>query len=143
MLDRNAAVEVEVDVDVDVDVEVDVDAHQRPRYLRTSLGNWLYIPIETTKQPEKQEDTVERYLTVSMLECVQPPGRCAEPALLNPMTSRMVHADERLVERTRMIPVVDSSRPMSELPHALQAMREGAQTGKLVLVNEWSAKAKL
>lgn len=47
----------------------------------------------------------------------------------------------RLVERTRMRPVVDSSRPMSELPHALQAMRDGVQTGKLVLVNEWSVEA--
>ena len=51
-----------------------------------------------------------------------------------------------LVERTKMVPVVDSTRPMAELPAALQRMREGDQTGKIVLINEWSkrkARARL
>ena len=49
-----------------------------------------------------------------------------------------------LVERTKMVPVVDSTRPMAELPAALERMRAGGQTGKIVLTNEWSTpRAKL
>jgi NADPH:quinone reductase-like Zn-dependent oxidoreductase len=49
-----------------------------------------------------------------------------------------------LVERTKMVPVVDSTRPMAELPAALERMRAGDQTGKIVLTNEWSTpRAKL